>query len=262
MSRTCWETPDTVTLTFETSPDAAVFHPGQFNMVYAFGVGEVPISLSGNPARAREIVHTIKAVGAVSQALCRLRAGSVVGLRGPYGRPWPMADVAGRDLVLVAGGLGLASLRPVVHHVLAHRRAYGEVSVLVGARTPRDLLFQRHLARWQARRDLRVLTIVDRAGRAWKGRAGVVPTLIGDLPVDPARAVAFVCGPEVMMRFAVRALAERGLPDEQMYVSLERNMKCAVGFCGRCQYGPSFVCKDGPVFRVDRIRSLLWLREA
>jgi NAD(P)H-flavin reductase len=256
------ETHDTVTLTIEASPENGPFLPGQFNMLYAFGVGEAPISLSGDPAGGRDIVHTIKAVGAVSQALCRLRTGSVVGLRGPYGRPWPVADIAGQDLMLIAGGLGLAPLRPVVHHVLAHRRTYGTVSLLVGARRPEDLLFQRDLARWKTRGDLRVSTIVDRAGRAWKGRVGVVPTLIGDTLIDAGRTVAFVCGPEVMMRFTVRELAHRGLPEERIYLSLERNMKCAVGLCGHCQYGPSFLCYDGPVFRFDRLRSLFWLREA
>jgi NAD(P)H-flavin reductase len=261
VSRTRRETRDTLSLTIETSPGAFAFLPGQFNMLYAFGIGEVPISMSGDPASGREIVHTIKAVGAVSHALCRLRAGAVVGVRGPYGRPWPMADVAGQDLVLIAGGLGLAPLRPVVHHVLAHRQAYGTISLLVGARSPEDLLFQRDLARWKTRRDLRASTIVDRAGREWKGRVGVVPTLIGDTVIDAARTVAFVCGPEVMMRFTIRELTHRGLPEDRIYVSLERNMKCAVGFCGHCQYGPSFVCKDGPVFRFDRLRSLFWLRE-
>ena len=256
------ETPDTVSLTIETSAETFSFLPGQFNMLYAFAVGEVPISVSGDPGRRREIIHTIKAVGAVSRALCSLRKGTVVGLRGPFGRPWPLADLEGEDLVIVAGGLGLAPLRPVVYHVLKHRGAYRAVSLLVGARTPDDLLFQGELARWKQRGDLRVLTIVDRAGPAWKGRVGVVPMLLDETPIDPRRTVALTCGPEVMTRFTVRALAQRGLPDERIYASLERNMKCAVGFCGHCQYGPSFVCKDGPVFRFDRIRSLFWLREA
>lgn len=261
VSRVRRETSDTVTLSIDASPRTFSFLPGQFNMLYAFAVGEVPISVSGDPARGSEIVHTVRAVGAVTGALCRLRRGTVVGVRGPYGRPWPITDVKGKDLVIVAGGVGLAPLRPVVYHILEHRSDYGQVSLLVGARTPEDLLFRRDLARWQKRDDLQLLTTVDRAGPAWRGRIGVVPAFLGEVSLDPRRTAALVCGPEVMMRFTVRELAQRGLTDEQIYVSMERNMKCAVGFCGHCQYGSSFVCKDGPVFRFDRIRSLFWLRE-
>lgn len=261
ISRVQRETSDTITFSIEPSARAFAFRPGQFNMLYAFAIGEVPISMSGDPARDRAIVHTVKAVGGVTRALCGLRKGSVVGVRGPYGQPWPLADIKGRNLILVAGGLGLAPLRPVVYDVLSHRADYGQVSLLVGARTPADLLFQRELSRWQKRGDLDVLAIVDRAGPGWRGRVGVVPALLADTPFDPDRTVAFVCGPEVMMRFTVRELAQRGLSDERIYLSLERNMKCALGFCGHCQYGPSFICKDGPVLRFDRIRSLFWLRE-
>jgi NAD(P)H-flavin reductase len=255
------ETRDTVTLSIDASPRRFSFLPGQFNMLYVLAVGEVPISVSGDPARGSEIAHTVKAVGAVTEALCRLRKGTAVGVRGPYGKSWPLVDVTGEDLVLVAGGLGLAPLRPVVHHILRHRQDYGQVSLLVGARTPEDLLFRRDLVRWRKREDLRVLTIVDRAGPGWKGHVGVVPALLGEVPLDPRRTAAFVCGPDVMMRFTLRELARRGLPDERIHLSMERNMKCAEGFCGHCQYGPGFVCKDGPVFRFDQIRSLFWLRE-
>jgi NAD(P)H-flavin reductase len=230
-------------------------------MLYAFAVGEVPISMSGDPGRAPELVHTVKALGAVTRALCELRRGTVVGVRGPYGRPWPMDALKGQDVILVAGGLGLAPLRPVVYHILRHRPDYGQTWLLVGARTPDDLLFARELARWRERGDLHVLSTVDRAGASWKGRVGVVPALIGEVRFDPQRTVAFVCGPEVMMRFTIRELAQRGLPDQHIYVSLERNMECALGWCGHCQYGSSFICKDGPVFRFDAIRSRFFLRE-
>jgi NAD(P)H-flavin reductase len=254
------ETADTVTVSLE-SPLAFPFVAGQFNMLYAFAVGEVPISMSGDPAREHEIVHTIRSVGAVSRALCSLRKGAVVGVRGPFGQPWPVEAARGMDLLLVAGGVGLAPLRPLVCHVLRHRADYGRVALLVGARTPGDLLYRRELARWQQRADLRVLTTVDRAGADWTGRIGVVPQLLDEITVDAARTAAVLCGPEVMMRFTIRQLVERGVPDDRIYLSLERNMKCAVGFCGHCQFGPSFVCKDGPVFRYDRIDSLFWLRE-
>jgi NAD(P)H-flavin reductase len=255
------ETGDTVTLWIEAAPGSNSFLPGQFNMLYAFAVGEVPISMSGDPARAAEWVHTIKALGAVTRALCALRRGTVVGVRGPYGRPWPIEAVKGKDLVLVGGGLGMAPLLPLVYHILRHRRDYGEAWLLVGARTPEDLLFRRELARWRKRNDLHVLTTVDRAGPSWKGHVGVVPALLGEVSFDPQRTAAFVCGPEVMMRFTIRELVQRSLRDEHIYVSMERNMECAVGFCGHCQFGPDFVCKDGPVFRFDAIRPRFFLRE-
>ena len=255
------ESHDVVTLTLEPGAQRErPFLPGQFNMLYAFGVGEVPISMSGEPARAGRVVHTIKAVGAVSKALCRLKPGGVLGMRGPYGRPWPVDELRGSDLVIVAGGLGLAPLRPVLYHVLAQRAAYGRIFLLVGARTPEDLLFDHEMQRWQKHGDLSVLVTVDRASTGWKGRVGVVPALLSEVH-ELENAVAFVCGPEVMMRYTVRELGRRGLPDQHVYLSMERNMKCAAGFCGHCQFGPSFICKDGPVLRYDRIRSLFWLRE-
>lgn len=254
------ESHDTVTLTLE---DAAgrPFRPGQFNMLYAFGVGEVAISMSGDPAKAGACVHTVRAVGAVTEAISSLKRGGVLGVRGPFGTPWPVDEAKGLDLVIVAGGVGLAPLRPVVYHALAHRAEYRRVFLLVGARTPEDLLFRRELERWQKKGEITVLVTVDRAPAGWKGRVGVAPALLSDVDSAPGEAVAFVCGPEVMMRFCVRELGRRGFPDERIYLSMERNMKCAVGLCGHCQYGPNFVCKDGPVLRYDRIRSWFWPRE-
>jgi NAD(P)H-flavin reductase len=261
VTRVRWETSDTLTLTLDSSAQKVAFAPGQFNMLYAFAVGEVALSMSGDSLRTDELVHTIKAVGAVTEALCRIRKGGTLGVRGPYGQPWPIADCEGGDLLLIAGGLGLAPLRPVLYHVIRNRLLYKQISLLVGARTPEDLLYRRELTEWERRPDLRVLVTVDRAGPNWKGRVGVVPALVSEASFDPNRTVAYVCGPEVMMRFCVRELKRRGLPDERIYLSMERNMKCAVGFCGHCQYGPSFVCKDGPVLGFDRIRSLFWQRE-
>jgi NAD(P)H-flavin reductase len=257
------ETADTYTLQLLPAAGNAPFRfaPGQFNMLYAFGIGEVPISMSGDPAEPEQLVHTVRAVGSVTNALCRARRGDVLGIRGPYGRPWPVAEVRGADVLVIAGGLGLAPLRPVVYYLLRHRAEYGHVAVLVGGRTPGDLLFRGELARWAKRRDLLVLVTVDRASPGWAGRAGVVTALVAAAGFHAARTVAFVCGPEVMMRFAARELERHGIPDERIYCSLERNMKCAVGFCGHCQLGPTFVCKDGPVLRYDRIRTLMALRE-
>jgi NAD(P)H-flavin reductase len=256
------ESPGVVTLTLEAGPGRErPFRPGQFSMLYAFGVGEVPISMSGDPARLDVLVHTIKAVGAVTRALCQLEQGSAVGMRGPFGMPWPMDELVGADLIIVAGGLGLAPLRPVLYRIFEQRAAYGSVHLLVGARTPEDLLFHQELELWKSRGDITVLVTVDRAATGWSGRVGVVPALLSELEMSSKQAVALLCGPEVMMRFTLRELFRRGLAEERIYLSMERNMKCAIGFCGHCQYGPSFICKDGPVFRYDRIRSLFWLRE-
>jgi len=254
------ESHDTVTLTLDAA-SRRPFQPGQFNMLYAFGVGESAISMSGDPGSPGTAVHTIRAVGAVTEALCHLKRGGVVGVRGPFGAPWPVGEARGQDLVIIAGGVGLAPLRPVVYHAFAHRSDYRRVFLLAGARTPEDLLFRSELERWQAREDLTALVTVDRAPSGWKGRVGVAPALLDDVDVAPGGATAFVCGPEVMMRFCVRELGRRGFPDDRIHLSMERNMKCAVGFCGHCQYGPSFICKDGPVLRYDRIRSLFWRRE-
>ena len=255
------ESNDVVTLTLDAAAQPRPFRPGQFNMLYAFGVGEVAISMSGDPASSDVIVHTIRSVGAVTQALSGLKRDGVLGVRGPYGMPWPMDVARGSDLILVAGGLGLAPLRPAVYHVLARRSDYRRVYLLVGARSPSDLLFRAEIESWLRANDITVLVTVDHASTDWKGRVGVVPALLAEVDVTSSTA-AFVCGPEVMMRFCVRELGRRGLADERIYLSMERNMKCAVGFCGHCQLGPSFVCKDGPVLRYDRIRSLFWLKEA
>lgn len=256
------ESGDVFTLTLAAGPAGARgVRSGQFNMLYAFGVGEVPISVSGAPGRSDVLVHTIKSAGAVTQALCRSKPGSIVGVRGPYGTPWPMDDISGSDLVLVAGGLGLAPIRPAVYQALTQRSAHGRCVLLVGARTPEDVIFREQLEAWQRRDDITVLVTVDRAATDWKGRVGVVPALLSEAEMVPAQTVAFVCGPEVMMRFSVRELSRRGIPDDRIYLSMERNMKCAVGLCGRCQYGPIFMCKDGPVLRYDRIRSRFWLPE-
>ena len=237
------------------------FRPGQFNMLYAFGVGEVPISLSGDPERGDRLVHTIRAVGPVSAALAAARPGTTLGLRGPFGRGWPMAEAVGMDVVVVAGGLGLAPLRPALYRLFAERERYGRIVLLVGSRSPSDILFRAELERWRQRLDLDLQVTVDHAAGAWHGHVGVITRLIPSIDVDRAHAIAMVCGPEVMMRFAAAALLQAGLAPEAIYLSMERNMKCAVGFCGHCQFAGSFVCRDGPVFRYDRLAPLLALRE-
>jgi NAD(P)H-flavin reductase len=256
--RTRRETEDTVTLDLDAS---FTFLPGQFNMLYAFGVGEVAVSLSGDPGESSRVVHTLRSVGMVTEAIARMRAGDVIGQRGPYGSPWPVELAQGRDLVLVAGGLGMAPLRPVVYEALRHRSRFGRVTLLYGARSPEDIVFRKEVERRAWGKDISVQVTDDHDGAGWRDRVGVVTALIDTLAMDPARTVAFVCGPEVMMRFAARALAARSVATEHIWVSMERNMKCAVGLCGRCQYRESFVCKDGPVLRLDRIASIFDRRE-
>jgi NAD(P)H-flavin reductase len=253
--------PQVFTIDLQPEEEVPAFAPGQFNMLTAFGVGEVPISLSGDPAEPASLVHTIRAVGPVSNALTRLAPGDVLGLRGPFGTGWPMAEAAGRDVVIVAGGLGLAPLRPALYRLFAERARYGKIALLYGTRSPADILFRREIEFWRSRLDSEIEVIVDHAGSDWRGHVGVVTTLISRADFDPLHAIALVCGPEVMMRFAVAALAEAGLADEAIYLSMERNMKCAVVFCGHCQLGTVLVCRDGPVFRYDRVRRLLAVKE-
>jgi len=240
---------------------AATAAPGQFNMLYAFGVGEVPISISGDTADSGVIVHTIRAVGAVSAALCGLKRGAVVGLRGPFGRGWPVAEARGHDVVVVAGGIGLAPLRPLIYALLAERERYGRIVILYGTRTPADMLFRKELEQWRGRFDLFVEATVDHAERGWLGPVGVVTRLIHRARFDPDHTMAMVCGPEVMIRFSVQELEKELVSPENIYISMERNMKCAVAFCGHCQYGPHFICKDGPVFPFSDVAPLFKLRE-
>jgi NAD(P)H-flavin reductase len=255
------ETHDTWTLELEPLGDPVRPRPGQFDMLYAFGVGEVPISASGSHDGDGPLTHTIRAVGAVTSALCALEPGALVWVRGPYGNVWPLAEVTGRDLVVVAGGIGLAPLRPAIRHVLARRDDYGAFSVLIGARTPADLLYLHELEAWRSRLDAEVDVTVDAAAPGWRGRVGLVTKLIPGAVFDPGNAAAFVCGPEVMMVFVVRALVDRGLPADRIWISLERNMRCGVGHCGHCQLGPTLICRDGPVYRADEVARLLEVRE-
>lgn len=253
------ETPDTFTLKLapEEGSNSSGFRPGQFSMLWVFGVGELPISISGDPGQHDQLVYTVRSVGQATNALVTRSAGEDVGVRGPFGTGWPLEAARGRDVIVVAGGIGLAPLRPVIYEVLNHRENYGRLVVLYGARSPRDLLYGKQLAAWARHRDTQVLVTVDYGGLSWRGHVGVVTSLFKYARLKPSRSVAMVCGPEIMMRFVTRELVSLGLSRDDIYLSMERNMKCAVGFCGHCQYGPHFICKDGPVFPYERIRSLL-----
>lgn len=257
------EMPGCITLRVEPAGSAGncEFAPGQFYMLYVFGHGEVPISVSGDPATAGELTFTVMAVGSVTRALTAVTAGDTIGLRGPFGSAWPVDDRAGRNLIVMAGGLGLAPLRPAVYRLLARREAYAEIAVLYGAREPGNILYHRELQAWREQSALEVDVTVDNAGRDWLGKVGFVTTLLQNRRIDPVKTSALICGPELMMRFSAYALLDLGLGAGDIYLSLERNMQCAVKSCGRCQYGPFFVCADGPVFSFDRIERLFMIRE-
>jgi NAD(P)H-flavin reductase len=261
VTRVVRETHDVVTLFLDPGDHGFEFAPGQFNMLYAFGVGEVPISISGDPADPSVLVHTIRDVGAVTRALCAAKRGDTIGVRGPYGSSWPVEHARGDDILIIAGGIGLAPLRPAFYHVLAHRRDYGRVTLIYGARTPSDLIYRKQLESWRGQFGLDVQVTVDTASRDWFGPVGVVTRLLPSARFDPGDTTAMLCGPEVMMRFCTRDLEARGVPGDHVHVSLERNMKCAIGFCGHCQFVPYFLCKDGPVFRFSQVEWLLAMRE-
>lgn len=242
------ETSDTTTLRVQPHGEATTeFAPGQFSMLYSYGVGEVPISISGDPGFAGFLEYTIRSVGAVTDALTSLGRGDSLGVRGPYGVGWPFEAAQGKDLLIVAGGIGLAPLRPVVLHALNHRQRFNSVSLIYGARTPEDLLYNFQLHEWRSRFDIDVEVTVDRSGTGWMGDVGVVTQLMTRVTFDPANTKAMVCGPEVMMRAAARQLQSHGVATADIAVSLERNMKCGIGLCGHCQLSTHLLCRDGPV---------------
>lgn len=231
------------------------FLPGQFNMIYVPGIGEAAISISGSSADG-VLKHTIREAGNVTKTLAKMQTGDSVGVRGPFGTAWPMKTLIGKDVILMAGGIGMAPLRPVVTELVKNREQYGDVTLLMGARSPLGLLYDDELPQWQKK--INVQRTVDRATSGWNGNAGVVTALLDRLSLPrPENTVLLTCGPEVMMLYTIRTALDRGLSESSVWVSLERNMNCAVGFCGHCQFGPHFICKDGPIFRYDQVASLL-----
>ena len=262
------ETTDTatywITLADPERRAAYRFLPGQFNMLYVFGVGEVPISISSDPARPERLAHTVRATGRVTNRFPPLVAGDRVGVRGPFGTPWPVEEAEDRDLLIVAGGLGLAPVRPIIYEAIHHRGVFRRVIVLVGARGPEHMLYRHQLdawSHWIRDRAIEVHQTVDVPDDAWPYAHGVVTGLYAQAGLAPHRTTAFVCGPEIMMRFAALELAERGVPADRVWVSMERNMQCAVRLCGHCQFGPVFVCHDGPVFPWSRAGEWLGVAE-
>ncbi|KZS58723.1 FAD/NAD(P)-binding protein [Mycobacterium ostraviense] len=257
------ESPDAATLCLE--PLDAVLpapQPGEFMMLYAFGVGEAAISISGDPTVTDgSITHTIRAVGAVSRALHDAQPGTLVGVRGPFGTTWGLDEAAGRDLVMVAGGVGLCPLRPAILGALADRSRYGRLMLIVGARSKADFVFAAQLQEWAQDSRVELHLTVDVPVRGWHGEVGLVTEPIRRLTLTPDRTTAFLCGPEPMLRFGAAALLAKGMAAQDIRVSLERNMQCGVGWCGHCQLGPLLVCRDGPVVGYDVAGPLLRVKE-
>ncbi len=254
------ETEGVATLALDAGADGFAFAPGQFVMLSRFAVGEVAISISGGGGRGEPLLLTVRAVGAVTRRIVEAAPGTVLGVRGPFGIGWPVTRAAGGDLLVMAGGLGLAPSRAAIMAGLSDP-AVRRVIVLHGAREPSAIAFREDLARWRTGTRADVRLTVDVAGPGWTGEVGLITQLLGALDLDPAVTVALVCGPEVMMRFSARMLVERGVPPERIALSVERNMECGVGLCGRCQLGPFIVCRDGPVLTWDRLAGPLAVEE-
>jgi sulfhydrogenase subunit gamma (sulfur reductase) len=228
------------------------FVPGQFNMVYMPGIGEVAISPSSDPDD-EDLEHTIRIIGRTTRVIDGLGPGDVLGLRGPYGNGWPLSEARFKDVLVITGGLGCAPVTGAIDYMFRRRESYGHLTILHGVKKPADLVHRSRFEVWRRERDTTVLLTADQPDRAWRDRSGVVTELFDEVVIDPGRTIVFMCGPEVMMHYGIRNLRGRGVPAGRIFLSLERNMKCALGSCGRCQLGPEFVCKDGPIFPLSRI---------
>lgn len=235
------------------------FRPGQFNMIYIPGIGESPISISSCPSDA-DLAHTIRIAGDVTTVISNLKPGDTIGVRGPFGKGWPMEEIQDNDLMIIAGGLGIAPLRSVIRNIMKVRHK-GKNYILYGAKTPKDIIFRDEFPRYRDAFD--VFLSVDKADpeEYWRGNIGIVTTLLNRVSFNPLNIMAFVCGPEVMMQNIIKELLIRGVPGEKIFISMERNMNCGVGMCGHCMFGPKFVCKDGPVFRSTDIEEFLGIKE-
>jgi NAD(P)H-flavin reductase len=257
------ENNDIVTLAIEPSSSESIMDmkPGQFNMLYAFGVGEIPISVSSLLDPQPAVTHTVQGVGAVSKALCEMKTGHHIGVRGPFGTPWPVEVSQFKDVVIMAGGLGIAPVRPLIEAIAYERDLYKEVNILYGSRDPDGIIFHQDVISLQSDPSINFLVTVDHSFRNWRGNVGVVTNLVEKCTFDPASTIAYICGPEIMMRYGAYSLIDAGIPGDQIYLSMERNMKCGFGHCGHCQYGSEFVCKDGPVFTYDEIENYLNIRQ-
>lgn len=256
------ETYDTKTFTLEFKDEerqrSFSFSPGQFNIVGKFGIGEAPFSITSDPSKKEAFAHTIRNVGNVTGAFDKLGEGDCVYVRGPYGKGWPLEKAKKKNILIVAGGIGLPPLRPFITYARNHRDQFGNIEILYGARTPSDLIYTDEFDEFRKISDTRFLLTVDAVpkGEKWDYKVGVVTTLFEDMKLTPKKTIVFTCGPEIMMHFVIKGLLDMGFKDNQIYLSMERRMKCGIGKCGHCQIGPKFVCRDGPVFPYPEIKGL------
>lgn len=231
--------------------------PGQFAEVSVFGIGEAPISISSSPTQNGSFQMVVRAAGSVTHAMHNLKQGDKVGIRGPFGTHFPVdGEMKGKDIVFVCGGLGLVPVRSAINYVLHHREDYGNVTILFGAKSPADRVFVAEVEEWTSKEGVTYVETVDRGDEEWTGRVGVITTLMTNMKVDPSKTVAIICGPPVMYKFAVMSLHKMGIIEKNIFVSLERNMKCGVGKCGHCQIDHLYVCQEGPVFRFSDVSEI------
>jgi NAD(P)H-flavin reductase len=254
------QTPDTtmlrVTLDDPRLALSFTYRPGQFAELSIFGVGECPISIASTPTRKGFLEFCVRAVGQVTNALRELDVGSKIGVRGPYGNPFPLSELEGRNLLFIGGGIGLAPLRSLINYVLDNRDHYGEVELIYGARSPQDLAFKDELKLWGEQEGVTVYLTVDRGDERWRGPVGFVPSFLREIAPSPQEKVAFTCGPPIMIKLVMEALEEMGFPPDHMVTTLEMKMKCGVGKCGRCNIGSRYICRDGPVFTLEQLKAL------
>ncbi len=233
-----------------------IFYPGQFNMLYLYGVGEVAISIVSDPEKKNILSHTIRAIGRVTKALQRLQPGDRIGIRGPYGRGWPLEQAKGKDVVVVTGGLGCAPSVSIINYILERRSQYGNLSILQGVKHSEDFIFKKQYALWKKSPHTEIHIAADQAGPKWPWSVGYVTDMIDKIKLNPANTVVMMCGPEMMMNTAIKVFSKKGVSEDHLYLSMERNMECGIGQCGHCQYGGFFICKDGPVFAYSEIKEL------
>lgn len=236
------------------------FTPGQFNMLYLYGVGEVAISIVSDPENDSLLEHTIRAVGRVTRGLAGLKRGDRIGLRGPYGRGWPLDRAQGKDVLAITGGLGCAPSISVINYIMKRRNEFGHLTIMQGVKHSGDLLWRERYAQWDKRPDTRVLLSADVGGPLWPWHVGPVTVLFDEAHIDPNTTIVILCGPEGMMHASIQQLLERGLKEDSIWLSMERNMQCAIRQCGHCQYGGKFVCSDGPVFSYPEVKPLFRIK--
>lgn len=237
-------------------PGPFPFEPGQFILLSVLGVGEAPVTLASSPLKKDGVEVCVRRVGSLTNALHRLQEGATIGLRGPFGKGFPIEALKGKDLLFVAGGIGIIPLRSLIHYVLERKKDFGQLSILYGAKTPKEFLFTDELTAWGQRGDVRLMLTVDRPDETWKGNAGVITRLIPPLELRPKETYAVIVGPPVMYKFVLMELYQKALPESQILMSLERRMRCGVGKCGHCQINNVYVCQEGPVFSYQFLKRL------